>query len=446
MPISVKFVVRSTVGLLAIGFIVLLGIVGMTSWLNERARLNFDDEIAARDIRAAAAELRDGLRTAESSQRGYIFTGNEVYLAPYDAAKTRATNQLETLKRLLSSDPTKLRVVDRLDAIIADKIVEMDQTINLRSERREVEALAIFRTNRGKTLMDEANLFLSSIIQSADERLTVDVGEQRENASMLRWISIIGGVVIVLVIIVVATTVTRYTREIQKAQEQVTQLNVSLEDRVRTRTADLVRARDHAEVLLAEVNHRVANSLLLVSSLVNLQSKSVKEQAAKEALAETQGRINAISLLHKRLYSSGDARVVSLDEYLAGLLDHLETAMRAEGHTASLKYEIDPIRLTTDAAINLGVVVTEWVTNAFKYAYTDTPGEVRVRVEALSDNKARLSVEDDGIGRSRDAAVKGTGLGTRIVTAMAGAISGHIDYPARQRGTSAQMTFGISPA
>ena len=85
-------------------------------------------------------------------------------------------------------------------------------------------------------------------------------------------------------------------------------------------------------MLLAEVNHRVANSLSLVASLVRLQANAVTDQAAKDALAETQARINAISLVHKRLYSSGDVRFVALDEYLSGLLEHLETSMRDEGH------------------------------------------------------------------------------------------------------------------
>jgi CHASE3 domain sensor protein len=216
MPISVRFVIRLTIGLLALGFLALFGIVGMTSWLNERASLNFDNAIAARDIRGAAVELRDALRTAESSERGYVFTGNEIYLAPYDAAKVQAQRQLEALKRLLPGDPTTARVFGRLDVVTTDKISEMDQTIQLKKDRRDADTLALFRSNRGKALMDEANLFLASIVQSADERLISDVAEQRANAAMLRWASIIGGAVIVLVVAIMVVTVTRYTREIHR--------------------------------------------------------------------------------------------------------------------------------------------------------------------------------------------------------------------------------------
>ena len=108
---------------------------------------------------------------------------------------------------------------------------------------------------------------------------------------------------------------------------------------------DVRIARDRAEVLLAEVNHRVANSLALVSSLVNLQAKVVDDPAAKEALAETTARIFAIASVHKRLYSSGNVRFVQLDEYINGLLEHLHDLMRGQGHAASLSVDIAPLPL-----------------------------------------------------------------------------------------------------
>jgi two-component sensor histidine kinase len=443
MPITSQFVVRSTIGLLAVGLLALLGIVGMTMWLGERSQIYFADVIEARDTRSSAVELRNALLAAESSQRGFLVSGNEIYLAPYDSAKTMAQRHLDTLKRTLAPYAQSEEMLQRLTTITAEKVAEMDQTIGLKRDLHDAEAMALFRTNRGKALMDEANVFLSGIIQSADDRLTRGVAEQRENAAMLRLASIVGGIIIVIVVGGVIVTVVRYTREIAQARDEVRDLNTSLEQRVERRTVDLARARDRAEVLLAEVNHRVANSLTLVASLVKLQANAVADRAAKQALGETQARIYAISLIHKRLYSSGDVRFVALDEYLAGLLDHLETSMRAEGLGASLRYELEPLRLPTDASVNLGVVVTEWVTNAFKYAYPDQLGQVRVRLKRHDGERAELVVEDDGVGRNEAAVAKGTGLGTRIVKAMAATMGAEIQYLARQPGMAACLTFAL---
>ena len=446
MPTSIRAVVGSTLLFLIVGFLALLAIVGMTFWLGERAQNYFNQAIEARDTRGAAVELRSAVQTAESSQRGFMVGGNEIYLAPYDTAKTQSHRQLDALKALMVADPENLARIDRLQALVADKFDEMDQTITLKRARHDDEALALFQTNKGKALMDEANVFITGIVRQADDRLTAGVEEQRTNAFWLRVVSAVGAIVIVAVVGATAFVLLRYTRELRVARDEVGELNSALELRVAERTADLTQARDRAQVLLSEVNHRVANSLALVSSLVTLQAKAITDPAAKSALAETQDRIFAISLVHKRLYGSDDARALRLDEYLTGLLDHIKTSMRGEGQSAALSYDLATVQLATDASINLGVVVTEWVTNAFKYAYpAGTAGEIRVRLRQLPEGKAELVVEDDGVGRAEGAPAKGTGLGSRIVTAMAQNLGATVEYEQRSPGTSARLIFSAEP-
>jgi len=427
--------------LLAIGFLALLGIVGTSLWLGERAQLYFTQVIEMRDQRSATVELRDALYAAESSQRGFLVTGNEIYLAPFDVAKSQALRQLTELRRLFGPLPDTAAAIDRLGQITNDKFAEMDETITLKRARHDDEALALFRTNKGKALMDEANVFFSGLIQGADQRLEQGMGEQQANAYWQRLIAGIGAGVIVLVVAGATLVIVRYTFELRDARDEVTALNADLERRVSDRTLDLVVARDRATALLSEVNHRIANSLTLVSSLVGLQSKAVKDDIAKQALAETQDRIFAISLVHKRLYGSTTVGVVQLDDYLSGLLEHLKTSVRSEGQGVNLIYDIPAVPLATDASINLGVVLTEWVTNAFKYAYPEGRGDVRVTVREIPDGKLELVVEDDGVGRAEGAPAKGTGLGTKIVTAMATSMRATIEYEARQPGTSAHLIF-----
>lgn len=431
---------KSALALLAVGFVALLVIVAMAFWLGNRASVQFESTIAARDIRAASVELRYALQTAESSQRGYILTGNQIYLAPYSTAKTLTNRQVEVLDGLLKQRSDTQPAMARLQEVIAEKVGEMDNTIGLKRDRRDADAISVFRTNHGKALMDEANVFLSSFIRNADERLTTGAAEQRENTRLLLLSTVAAGTLIVLVVGIGMTILFGALRDLARARDEVEQLNAGLEARVEERTTELTRARDRAEVLVDEVNHRVANSLSIVAAMVNLQAKNSDNKAAQNVLAETQGRILAVSQLHKRLYTSGDARLVALDEYLAGLLDHLQTSLRDIGHRAELKRDLESIHLPTDKSVNLGVVATEWVTNAFKYAYPERPGEVRVSLRrAANSDTIELVVEDDGVGRDPEQSPKGTGLGTKLVNSMAGSMGAEVIYMARRPGTTAKL-------
>jgi two-component sensor histidine kinase len=203
-------------------------------------------------------------------------------------------------------------------------------------------------------------------------------------------------------------------------------------------------ARDRAEMLLREVNHRVANSLALVSSLVSLQAKAVEDQAARDALGETQARIYAVSLVHRRLYVSDDVGGVEIDEYLAGLLSHLVTSVGEAPSTISLETELDKVRVATDKAVSIGVVVTELVTNAIKYAFPEgRKGRITVRFRQNSETEAELMVIDDGVGYVQGGKIKGTGLGSRIVKAMSGGLGGEFAYLPSSEGTVATMRMPL---
>jgi two-component sensor histidine kinase len=432
---------------LTVGFLALIVIVGTTIWLVERGNSLLEQSAMQRSIRIAAEELRDHLRTEESSERGFLLTGNQIYLAPYDTAKAQAMRELDELTRLIAPDAPNRAMLPRLAEAVAEKIAEMDSCIALKSAGRDAEAMSLVQQNRGKALMDEINVFLYNAILIADEDSARSSAEQQRNTSLLRWRSAAAAVVIILVVCVVVFSVYRNAQELRLARDEVKAINLSLEERVKTRTADLAMARERAEVLLAEVNHRVANSLQLVGVLVRMQVRSVTDTAAKNALLETQSRINAISLIHKCLYTSGDVTNVALNEYLGAMLSNFETAMKTEGHTAILKYDLEAISLRTDASVNLGVAVQELVTNAFKYAYPeDKPGEVRVRLKRLEDGKAELTVEDDGVGIGPNAKSAGTGLGSKIINSMATALRTQVEYINRAPGTAARLVFATANA
>jgi two-component sensor histidine kinase len=203
--------------------------------------------------------------------------------------------------------------------------------------------------------------------------------------------------------------------------------------------AQLRESNQRLQAMLHEVNHRVSNSLQLVSAFVHMQSRSVAEEEAKAALADTQRRIAAIAQVHRRLYTSDSVNTVDMADYLAALVGELQETWSTPETPRTLTLIAEPVRLSTDKAVAVGVIVNELVSNACKYAYAPaTAGEVRIGLRPEGE-MFRLQVEDDGCGMPADGAIKGTGLGSKLVGAMARTLKAQISYDPTHAGVRATL-------
>jgi len=203
--------------------------------------------------------------------------------------------------------------------------------------------------------------------------------------------------------------------------------------------ARLRQSNERLEAMLHEVNHRVANSLQLVSAFVYMQARNAGNDETRAALGDTQRRIAAIAQVHRRLYTGDSVNRVDMAEYLGSLLTDLEETWSTPEAPRTLTLSAESLELPTDKAVAVGVIVNELVSNACKYAYAaDAAGEVRIALKREGD-KFLLRVEDNGVGMPADGAVKGTGLGTKLINAMAATLKSAVDYDAGHAGVRATL-------
>ena len=210
-------------------------------------------------------------------------------------------------------------------------------------------------------------------------------------------------------------------------------------------------ARDRAELLLREVNHRVANSLALVAALVAHAGHRPLTDGRASALDETQARITAIAGIHRRLYTSDDVRFVEIDAYLASLVEELEAAMKA---ARPARIAIRARGRADPRADRQGGVGRRDRHRArhqrlqIRLSGRAARGEIRVKLHARAGAARtrptdRLTVEDDGVGWQGAGPARGTGLGSRIIRAMATNLNGGLEFDEAYSGTRATFRFSI---
>jgi two-component sensor histidine kinase len=178
----------------------------------------------------------------------------------------------------------------------------------------------------------------------------------------------------------------------------------------------LHEALEHQQVLVQEINHRVKNSLQLVSSMLNLQASG--DPVVAERLQDASSRIAAIARAHDRLYRSPEISKIDLAEYLVTVCCDLD---EATPHCDVVCDAPEPIFMSTDRAIRVALLVTELVTNSAKHAYPDgQSGRVWVRLDRGNGETARITVRDEGVGLPPDFEMgRGAGLGMRLTMALA---------------------------
>ncbi|HFA50061.1 MAG TPA: tetratricopeptide repeat protein [Bacteroidetes bacterium] len=169
---------------------------------------------------------------------------------------------------------------------------------------------------------------------------------------------------------------------------------------LKTQKETIENALREKEVLLKEIHHRVKNNLQVISSLLNLQSRSIIDEQAKAAIKEGQNRVKSMGLIHQSLYQTDIANGMEIGDYIGQLGKSLFDSYNIKEDKIKFAINAAPLRLDVDTLIPIGLILNELLSNALKHAFPDgREGEIKVNFEK-KENALLLQVKDNGVGMS----------------------------------------------
>ncbi|MCE7858607.1 MAG: HAMP domain-containing protein [Chloroflexi bacterium CFX2] len=218
--------------------------------------------------------------------------------------------------------------------------------------------------------------------------------------------------------------------------------NARLLGQTRRRLEEQTALHNEKEVLLKEIHHRVKNNLQIISSLLNLQTRNVKDRQILDALRDSQNRVRSMALIHEKLYQSDNLAQVNFGEYVHSLVSFL-LASYQNGHSlVDLQIDLGNLYLPLETAIPCGLIVNELVTNTLKYAFPENgKGTLWIKTSQTPGGDFVLCIRDDGIGLPADLDVAGSNtLGLQLVHGLVAQLNGALEIDKRD-GVGYRISF-----
>lgn len=205
-------------------------------------------------------------------------------------------------------------------------------------------------------------------------------------------------------------------------------MNESLEIEVTNKTRELISANEtlqklveDKEILLKELFHRTKNNMMIICSMLSLQSNYTEDEDLSKILIELKNKIESMALVHKKLYQSNDLSNIEMKEYITDLVELIQLSYENNPGKITVDLDLNEIYVSIDTAVSCGLIINELLSNSFKYAFPDDKkGLIKIRIKQFDDKTISMKIEDNGIGNSnsKDFSKMNT-LGIRTVTAIA---------------------------
>jgi two-component sensor histidine kinase len=217
--------------------------------------------------------------------------------------------------------------------------------------------------------------------------------------------ALVGGALLLLAIIALGYNRYRLKQRsnwlLQAQQSEINQKNEHLSELLGEKDS-LLGQKDtlieEKERLLKEIHHRVKNNLQVVMGLLSLQADSLLDQVALSAIRESQHRVQAMALIHQKLYQAEGVARIPMQNYIKEVVAYLHKSYCLD-QLVRFRVEVEPIELDVTQAVPLGLIINEALTNAFKYAFpAGKAGTVRLSLQLLREATYQLTIADDGVG------------------------------------------------
>jgi two-component sensor histidine kinase len=375
-------------------------------------------------VRNGIANAAQALTEAESAQRGYILTGDDLFSDRLEAARRETEAAISQLTALTEDNPEQQARLAALHQLATTRLAMIDHTVRVRRESGDATgAIYFIRTGEGAKAMAGVRRLVSDL-DNEEKRLEAKRAAQVGAVRMV-LLGALGAFTILLGWLFV-----KALRDINLDREAEADHAERLRQLLTDRT-----------LLLDEVNHRVKNSLQQIASVVRLQSRALPDGEARAALEKTLDRIIAVGRVHEQLYKAGaEVGVFDAGAYAASLAEDLVNSLGRED--VSLQTQVEPVALDLRQAAPLALILNELVTNALKYGCPDDrPCTIRVGLGTDGENY-RLFVSDDGEGLPKGFTPRSkTSLGMRAVEALARQLGGRFIIEQPESGAAFAVIF-----
>jgi two-component sensor histidine kinase len=206
--------------------------------------------------------------------------------------------------------------------------------------------------------------------------------------------------------------------------------NQQLEKMVLKRTRDLKEALVDKDILLKELHHRVKNNLQLVISLLDLQKDQLRDEEAKKAINEGQMRLSSIAMIHQNFYNASDLSSISFDKFLIDLVKAVAISFGQERDDVKVQIQSQNMNIDIEAAIPLGLIVNELLTNAYKHIpLSYYPIKIQIVIKEIAPDELLLEFKDNGPGIPEIGTFEfPKSLGLKLIKGLTSQLRGQISY------------------